>query len=333
MSPPIRLFSRGRTRIQNHDNQQVLLDAFAEQCVEKESLVFFYAKRTPLADDDRRVIVAVGLLSHKGKVEQYDYDTQAPKGHLRAMMWERQIQHSIRPDKNNPGHFIGRIVLPYHAILERAVDDASLDTSEFLACAPEEARAQFSYATEHVSHGVAITSLLACKTALEHVSKHLTGPWQEQIGWIDEQINRLWKLRGPCPGLGSALSALEDGFNGTLFALALSMSLSEADDPWEITDKIFQKKLGVPSGAPKLTVMLRKRWEHLHKEEPKRAALLRLLSRFELTRDQAVRWFEKKDLTDGVIENPYLLYERDRHEFDPIGLWTIDRGISRRMTY
>lgn len=24
---------------------------------------------------------------------------------------------------------------------------------------------------------------------------------------------------------------------------------------------------------------------------------------------------------------PYLLYERDRHEFDPIGLWTIDRGI------
>ena len=75
-----------------------------------------YAKRTPLADDDRRVIVAVGLLSHKGKVEQYDYDTKAPKGHLRAMMWERPIQHSIRPDNNSPGHFIGGIVLPYHAI-------------------------------------------------------------------------------------------------------------------------------------------------------------------------------------------------------------------------
>ena len=107
--------------------------------------------------------MAVGLLSHKGKVEQYDYDTKAPKGHLRAMMWERPIQHSIRPDNNSPGHFIGGIVLPYHAILERAAKDASLEAPQFLACAPDEARTQFSYASEHVSHGVAITSLLACR--------------------------------------------------------------------------------------------------------------------------------------------------------------------------
>src|SRR5262249_54061340 len=53
----------------------------------------------------------------------------------------------------------------------------------------------------------------------------------------------------------------------------------------------------------------------------------RLLSRFELTRDQAVRWFNKKDLTDAVLANPYLLYEHDRYDIDPIGLWTIDRGI------
>ena len=313
--------------VQNHDNQQVLLDAFAERCVEKESLVFFYAKRTPLADDDRRVIVAVGLLSHKGKVEQYDYARQAPTGHLRAMMWERPIQHSIRPDKNNPGHFIGGIVLPYHPILERAADDPSIDTASFLACAPDEVRGQFSYASEHVSHGAAITSLIACKAAIERASKLLTGPWPEQIAWIDEQINRLWKLSGPCPGLGSALSALQDGFNGTLFALALSAKLAESDDPWEITDKIFRKKLAAPSGAPKITAMLGKRWEHLHKAEPRRAALLRLLSRFELTRDQAIRWFEKKHLTEAVLGNPYLLYEGDRTEVDPIGLWTVDRGL------
>ncbi|SFP37404.1 UvrD-like helicase C-terminal domain-containing protein [Bradyrhizobium sp. Ghvi] len=313
--------------VQNHDNQQVLLDAFSERCVENESLVFFYAKRTPLADDDRRVIVAVGLLSHKGKVEQYDYDRRAPKGHLRAMMWERPIQHSIRPDKDNPGHFVGGIVLPYHAILERAASDVSLDTAAFLACAPDEARAQFSYASEHVSHGAAITSLTACKAALERASKHLTGPFPQQIAWIDEQINRLWKLSGPCPGLGSALSALEDGFNGTLFALALSATLEETDDPWAITDKIIRKELAPPSGAPKLSTMLRKRWEHLHKKEPKRAALLRLLSRFELTRDQAVRCFEQKDETEAILKNPYLLFERDRTSVDPIGLWMIDRGL------
>lgn len=266
--------------VQNHDNQRALLDAFSARAVEDQSLVFFYAKRTPLADDDRRVIVAVGLLKHKGKVEQYRYAKDAPKGHLRAMMWERPIQHSLRPDAANPGHFVGGIVLPYHAILERAAEDESLDPAEFLACAPDEMRDQFSYASEHVTHGAAITALLACKTALEGASKKLTGPWSQQIAWIDQQINRLWKLSGPCPGLGSALSALEDGFNGTLFALALSATLSETDDPWIAVDKIFRGGVA-PAGSPKITKMLQRRWADLHDEEPKRAILLRLLSRFE----------------------------------------------------
>src|SRR5262249_17759469 len=73
--------------------------------------------------------------------------------------------------------------------------------------------------------------------------------------------------------------------------------------------------------------MLQKRWAYLHKEEPRRAALLRLLSRFELSRDQALRWFEDTDAADAVLENPYLLYEKDRSSRDPIGIWTIDRGI------
>lgn len=312
--------------IQDHENQRALLDAFSERAVEEKSLTFFYAKRTPLADDDRRVIIAVGLLKHKGKVEQYKYAADAPKGHLRAMMWERPIQHSIRPDAANPGHFVGGIVMPYHAILERAAEDVTLDPAEFLACAPDESRDQFSYASEHVTHGAAITALLACKTALERASKKLSGPWPQQIAWIDQQINRLWKLSGPCPGLGSALSALEDGFNGSLFALALSATLAETDDPWVAADKVFRGG-AAPAGAPRITKMLQKRWAYLHKEEPRRAALLRLLSRFELSRDQAIRWFEATDLTNAVLENPYLLYEQDRSSRDPIGIWTIDRGI------
>ena len=146
--------------VQDYENQRALLDGFAERCVPDKSLTFFYAKRTPLADDDRRVIVGVGMLVHKGDVSQYDYEPAAPKTHLRSMIWERAIQHSIRPDRVNPGHYVGGIILPYHAILERAAADDSLDTAEFLACAPEEAREQYSYASEHVTHGVAITTLL-----------------------------------------------------------------------------------------------------------------------------------------------------------------------------
>ena len=54
---------------------------------------------------------------------------------------------------------------------------------------------------------------------------------------------------------------------------------------------------------------------------------MRLLSRFELSRGQAIRWFEDTEMTDAVLENPYLLFEKNRLSRDPIGIWTIDRGI------
>jgi hypothetical protein len=246
-------FLKNNDWVQHHDNQRALLDGFASRCVPEQSLVFFYAKRTPLAEDDRRVIVAVGLLAHRGDVREYDYEGGKAGNRLRSMIWERPIQHSLRPDLEHPGYFIGGIVLPYHAILERAEQDDELDTSDLLACPPGELRPQFSYASEHVSHGAAITTLMACKSALERVSQHLTGPWPQQIAWIDGQVNRLWKLQGPCPGLGSALSAISDGFNGTLFALALSDGLKETDDPWGVADQIFRGQRATPVGAPRLT--------------------------------------------------------------------------------
>jgi hypothetical protein len=55
----------GRPWVQNHANQRSLLDAFAEPIRKDESLCFFYAKNTPLADDERRVIVGVDLLASK----------------------------------------------------------------------------------------------------------------------------------------------------------------------------------------------------------------------------------------------------------------------------
>jgi hypothetical protein len=79
--------------------------------------------------------------------------------------------------------------------------------------------------------------------------------------------------------------------------------------------------------------MLRKRWEHLHKEAPKLAALLRLLSRFELTRDQAVRWFEKKDLTDAVLENPICFTSAIDMNLIRSGFGRLIAASSRLMTY
>ena len=61
-----------------------------------------------------------------------------------------------------------------------------------------------------------------------------------------------------------------------------------------------------------------------------RHSLLKLLSRFALTEEQATRWYDRSATSPQdreVLANPYLLYERDRSRVDPIGLGVIDRGM------
>lgn len=93
----------GRTSwIQGFANQEALLDAFAAPLIEDESLVLFYATRTPLCDDERRVVLGGALLSKKHDLQEYTYG-DAPKSAIRAMVWERPIQHSIRRAKDGGG--------------------------------------------------------------------------------------------------------------------------------------------------------------------------------------------------------------------------------------
>ena len=50
--------------VQVKKNQLVLLDTFFSAVTPAESLAFFYAKDTPLANDPRRVIVGVGRVTN-----------------------------------------------------------------------------------------------------------------------------------------------------------------------------------------------------------------------------------------------------------------------------
>jgi AAA domain len=77
---------------------------------------------------------------------------------------------------------------------------------------------------------------------------------------------------------------------------------------------------------------LRKKWARLPVE---RKALLKLVSRFEITPDQATLAYvqEKRadegiDCTDAdILANPYLLFEHTRLTAEPISVWTADRGM------
>lgn len=317
--------------IQGIANQEVLLKAFAAPLVEEgspdakragvASLVLFYATRTPLCDDERRVILGGALLGKKHELMEYPCKNAA-KSALKTMVWERPMQHTLRPARG--GGFKGGFVMPYHALLEELERRPELKPRDYIAFAPDDARIQFSYGSEHVSHGTTAAALIAARNALERSADVLAGPWDQYIRWIDERLSSLWRLQGPAPGLGVVLSALHSGFNGTLFAMALADEMQVNADPWPVIDSIFSDKRKPPVGAPAVTAMLRKRWDRL-KSEPAQIDFLKLLARLELTREQAERALTMD--ADRVLSNPYLLFENDRGAVDPISFGVVDRGL------
>lgn len=306
------------TWVMHGDNQRALLDAFFESVRRDRSLVFFYAKHSPLSDDTRRLLVGAAMVTGVTPTGAY---RSGGGEQFPAEMWETTVEHSLRPDQKRG------FLLPYQALLE--AKDAGHDIDDALAYAPESGWTAFSYVTEHVSHDLAIDALLALAAA-GRAAKRILGDAAGPLGleWLDAQLNRLWKLRGPCPGLGSALAAFGVTQSVT-FAHVVGAAAGEGADPWPVIDRAMADPatLSLAAGSH-LTPSVRDKWRALRAE---RRDLLILLSRFALTAEQAERFFvaEMRDpaLTDAdIIANPYRLFEVDRVRPDAVEFTIIDRG-------
>jgi hypothetical protein len=95
-----------------------------------------------------------------------------------------------------------------------------------------------STVSQLVTHDGAIASLLACAEALRKAKKDLPGPWDRFLEWTDNRLGELWKARGPCPGLGGALSAF--GLElGTFGACAIGEKVGDNADFWPLVDQVF----------------------------------------------------------------------------------------------
>lgn len=256
---------------------------------------------------------------------EYLYSTPHPPH--RSVLWERNVTHSIRPD------FKGGFLFPYQELQELAIA-RGLDPEQFLAFAPGEAFWSFSFASEHVSHDHAIAAVLSCVRALERIETVLPGRWQQARAWLDRQLNRLWRMRGPYPGFGSALTAfLGNGGNLVAYELAEQRATPNIDgnvDPWPAFERLMQAP-GTATGYAKEHIGegFVRTWRAM---SPERKELLRLLSRFSIEADQARRFFDPDRRPDhlsdaDLISNPYLLYEVDRLSSDPISVTTVDRGL------
>ena len=310
--------------VQGIENQRALLNAFADGLRKSHSLVFFYAKRTPLSDLDSRFLVAVGRLSDLGDLKEYPYEGGNAAGRLQTLVWERSFKHSIRRDDD--GAYDGGVVLPYWKLVQEAGEDE--DFSDFAAMLPpdEELWTQFSYASEHVTHQAAAAALWALKRAAERMAERVEFDATGALAWIDSELNRIWQVRGPYPGLGSSLSAFDKSLNGTLFAYALSSLLKEGDDPWQVAYAVLSGSRPPPAGI-KIPKSLTRKWTALSQRMPHRLDALRTLARFDLTPEQALRFYEDEKLAQDVVRNPYMLFERDRLNEGPVSFWTVDTGL------
>jgi hypothetical protein len=118
--------------VQERRNQLAMLDTFFGAITPEESLVFFYAKRTPLIEDGRRVIVGIGRVLKIDPPVEYVYEKDAPSDAMRCVLWEGNLHHSIRPTIEDG------FLLPYHDLLELAAKDPSIDLASLVLHAPDE---------------------------------------------------------------------------------------------------------------------------------------------------------------------------------------------------
>ena len=315
--------------------QQALLDLFFKEIEGGRSLVFFYTKHGhPISESINRLVVGVGLVKKLRPPLEYESvgSTALPP------VWERIVQHSIRPDGSEG------LLLPYHAYLEPTGDpDEDARRRGLLAdiaVVPEPAHAKtFSYFSEHATPDVALSTLVRCLGAVRKVRQHgiVSGPWEERENWLNQQIAKTWIDRGAFPGLGSALEALDLRL-GTSLALDLigDRTIAPDEDPWPVVDALMRGDIEAPHKAYAADIdVARGTWAKL---SPQRRALIQLLSRFALTPEQARRWFDpakRAAATDialndqDILANPYRIAECDNGDtkMPAVSVGVIDRGL------
>ena len=313
--------------IQDHRNHRALLDCFWNHVQLKESLVFFYAKQVPLVDDtNQRVLIGAGRVLKLGPCVEYDY-VGSPAEKIRSLLWERMVTHSIRPE------FKDGFLLPYQQALAESDEGRAFDPAEVVAFAPENRFTEFSYATEHVSHDAAIESLISCRSALLRAGELFNASTATQENWIDQQLGRLWKNRGPFPGMGAVLGAMGVPMSNFI-TQALVEKAGENGNPWEIWKlAIVDPSNQLPNHLLQfLDNTILRTWQRLPSE---RQQFLELLSRIDLSADQAellavpeMRTESGINVTDSdYLNNPYIVYESTRLTNLPVDIGAVDRGI------
>lgn len=340
---PMERWKEDGTWVLHPDNQRACLESFWSAISPGRSLVFFYAKAIPGVEDNRRVLIGAARVNELKPLREY---IKGDPAGVAAWVWERPVVHTLRPG------FSDGFLMPYHAIIKAISEGQSLHLPDYVAFAAEEHRAEFSYATEHVTGDAALGALEEMRRCLVRCAEVTPGPWDRVQSWINDRIIEVRRQRGACPGLGAALTAFGMPL-GEIVAASLTSEIRDEEDPWQRVEECFANSKGLPPPLrSQVTVSLQAKWKSLAKP---RRAYLRLISRLALTADQATMlWQDGDRITTGIraredemLANPYLVCEQwtqpaarittwedeDGNEGEtttvipPPGFWTIDRAV------
>ena len=319
-----RLGFEGNIWIQDPNNQKSLLDTFFGCLHAQKSLIFFYAKHTPLSEPNERVIVGVAKVrKNPGSILEYSFPANY-NGH-KSYPWDRCVEHTLRPDGGEG------FLLPYHEILEYVRENkVETELKDYVAFAPN--FEQFSYAAELVEHDTAIDALLNIAESLRKSRSLLKKSFQTELDWIDREISKIWDMRGAFPGLGSVLSALNIESGNTIaweiekYILKKNQDLLQIN-PWQIFEESLEKsdKYFGLRGEKLFSKTIKTIWSNKPKEKKQ---FFKFLSRLQLTNEQADLLVKKfANHINAVLENPYLLFEQTRFEQNGITFPQIDKAL------
>ena len=72
-------------------------------------------------------------------------------------------------------------------------------------------------------------------------------------------MGEVWEARGPCPGLGAALTAF--GIQeGVLLAFAAQSRIGDNEDPWPLVDAWLRDPASEPEASARVSAMMSKAW-------------------------------------------------------------------------
>ena len=234
-------------------------------------------------------------------------------------MWETVVSHSLRPDQTEG------ILLPYQQLVQ--LMESGVDVSKALAWAPEDADIEFSYVTDHVSDDTAIAALKSLQAAAEGMAAlGLTVP-ASATSWVDQQVERLWQIRGPAPGLAAVLAYVGAEYPHHIVR-RLVVEPDWAQDPWGVVERALKADNPVANElGQRLPASVGHSWRGLQQDE---RTALKILSAMDVGREQVSNLMKGKTTWEvsasELVSNPYLAATCTYRSRYPIALATVDQA-------